>query len=58
MRPGQGERYSHLEKLLCKITGAEAAMAVNNNAAAVMLTLSALWPGAARCRYPAGSLWR
>ena len=28
----RGERYSHFEKLLCKITGAEAAMAVNNNA--------------------------
>ena len=26
----RGERYSHFEKLLCKITGAEAAMAVNN----------------------------
>ena len=41
----RGERYSHFEKLLCKITGAEAAMAVNNNAAAVMLTLSALCRG-------------
>ena len=30
----RGERYSHFEKLLCKITGAEAAMAVNNKAAA------------------------
>lgn len=28
----RGERYSHFEKLLCKLTGAEAAMAVNNNA--------------------------
>ena len=36
----RGERYSHFEKLLCKLTGAEAAMAVNNNAAAVMLILS------------------
>lgn len=41
----RGERYSHFEKLLCRITGAEAAMAVNNNAAAVMLTLSALCRG-------------
>ena len=41
----RGERYSHFEKLLCKITGAEAAMAVNNNAAAVMLILSSLGKG-------------
>ena len=41
----RGERYSHFEKLLCKITGAEAAMAVNNNAAAVMLILSSLAKG-------------
>lgn len=38
----RGERYSHFEKLLCKLTGAEAAMAVNNNAAAVMLILSSM----------------
>ena len=41
----RGERYSHFEKLLCKITGAEAAMAVNNNAAAVMLVLGSLAKG-------------
>lgn len=41
----RGERYSHFEKLLCRITGAEAAMAVNNNAAAVMLILSSLAKG-------------
>ncbi len=41
----RGERYSHFEQLLCKITGAEAAMAVNNNAAAVMLILSSLGKG-------------
>lgn len=38
----RGERYSHFEKLVCKITGAESAMAVNNNAAAVMLVLSSM----------------
>lgn len=38
----RGERYSHFEKLICKITGAESAMAVNNNAAAVMLVLSSI----------------
>lgn len=41
----RGERYSHFEQLLCRITGAEAAMAVNNNAAAVFLVLSALGVG-------------
>ena len=38
----RGERYSHFDELLCRLTGAEAAMAVNNNAAAVLLMLSAL----------------
>ena len=41
----RGERYSHFEKLLGKLTGAEAAMAVNNNAAAVMLILSSMAKG-------------
>lgn len=41
----RGERYSHFEQLLCKITGAEAAMAVNNNASAVMLILSSMAKG-------------
>lgn len=41
----RGERYSHFEELLCRITGAEAAMAVNNNAAAMLLILSALGRG-------------
>lgn len=38
----RGERYSHFQKLICDVTGAESAMAVNNNAGAVLLTLSAL----------------
>ncbi len=42
---GRGSRHSHVEELLCAITGAEAAMAVNNNAAAVLLVLSALARG-------------
>lgn len=38
----RGSRYSHIENILIKVTGAEAAMVVNNNAAAVMLVLDTL----------------
>ena len=38
----RGSRYSHIEDILIKVTGAEAAMVVNNNAAAVMLVLDTL----------------
>jgi L-seryl-tRNA(Ser) seleniumtransferase len=41
-RGERGSRYAHLESLLRRVTGAEAAIAVNNNAAALLLTLSAL----------------
>ncbi len=41
----RGSRFAHLESLLCRLTGAQAAIAVNNNASAVLLVLSALCGG-------------
>lgn len=38
----RGSRYSHIEEIIKKVTGAEAAMVVNNNAAAIMLVLDTL----------------
>ncbi len=42
---GRGSRYHHAEALLCRLTGAEAAVVVNNNAAALVLSLSGLAQG-------------
>ena len=41
----RGSRYQHVESLLCRITGAEAALVVNNCAASVVLALSTFASG-------------
>jgi L-seryl-tRNA(Ser) seleniumtransferase len=42
---GRGSRYAHARALIMALTGADSALVVNNNAAAVLLVLSALCAG-------------
>jgi len=41
----RGDRYSHAEEILCRLSGAESALVVNNNAGAVLLCLNTLSEG-------------
>ncbi len=44
-RGERGSRYVPVEEILCRLSGAESAMAVNNNAGAVLLVLNTLGEG-------------
>ena len=41
----RGTRYSHVEERLCRLSGAESALVVNNNAGAVLLALNTFAEG-------------
>jgi L-seryl-tRNA(Ser) seleniumtransferase len=41
----RGHRHLHAERLLCELTGAEAAVVLNNNAGAMLATLAAVCAG-------------
>jgi L-seryl-tRNA(Ser) seleniumtransferase len=41
----RGNRYAHVEEILCHLSGAESALVVNNNAGAVLLALNTLAEG-------------
>ena len=44
-RGERGSRYAHVEAILCRLSGAESALVVNNNAGAVLLVLNTLAEG-------------
>lgn len=44
-RGERGDRYSHVENILCRLSGAESALVVNNNAGAVLLCLNTIAEG-------------
>lgn len=44
-RGERGDRYAHVEEILCRLSGAESALVVNNNAGAVLLCLNTLAEG-------------
>jgi len=44
-RGERGDRYTHVEETLCRLSGAESALVVNNNAGAVLLVLNTLADG-------------
>ena len=41
-RGERGNRYTHVEGILCRLSGAESALVVNNNAGAVLLVLNTI----------------
>jgi L-seryl-tRNA(Ser) seleniumtransferase len=41
----RGNRYTHVEEILCRLSGAESALVVNNNAGAVLLVVNTLAEG-------------
>jgi len=41
----RGSRYTHVEEILCRLSGAESALVVNNNAGAVLLALNTIAEG-------------